>query len=63
MQHAVNAKIEDEVFSMWFAYIHFWAMDMFYMDLPQDYVSNPVVNQNFNRQRRRVQLKIVSSCN
>jgi hypothetical protein len=29
MQRVVN-KIEEEVFSMWFAYTHCWATDVFY---------------------------------
>jgi hypothetical protein len=45
MQHSVGTTIYEGVFSMWFAHIHCWAMDVFYMDLPQDYASSPVVNQ------------------
>jgi hypothetical protein len=30
---------------MWFEYIHFWAMDVFSMGLPQGYISNPIINQ------------------
>jgi hypothetical protein len=30
---------------MWFAYIHCWAMDIFSMGPPRDYISSPVVNQ------------------
>jgi hypothetical protein len=45
MQRVVN-KIEEEVLSMWFAYTHCWATDVFSMDPPRDYVSSPVVDQN-----------------
>jgi hypothetical protein len=45
MESAVNTTIEEEVFSMWFAYIHFWATNVFSMDPPQDYISGTVVNQ------------------
>jgi hypothetical protein len=51
MQHAVNTTIEEAVFSMWFAYIHRWAMDVFSMGLPGDYISSPVVNQKSVRER------------
>jgi hypothetical protein len=36
---------ETNVFSMWFAYIHCRATDVFSMDPPRDYISSPVVNQ------------------
>jgi hypothetical protein len=45
MQRVVNTRIKEEVFSMWFAYIHCWAKDVFSMDPPRGYVSSPVVNQ------------------
>jgi hypothetical protein len=31
MQRAVNKTIEEQSFSMWFAYIHYWATDVFSM--------------------------------
>jgi hypothetical protein len=56
---------------MWFVYIQCWAMDVFSMDLPRDYISSPVINQKsvvdreqtrmkrvFGSPGRRVQLKI-----
>jgi hypothetical protein len=52
-QRAVNTTIEKEVFSMWFAYIHCWATDVFSMDLLPDYVSSPVVNQKSVVERER----------
>jgi hypothetical protein len=69
MQRAANTTIEETVFSMWFAYIHCGATDVFSMDPPQDYTSSPVVelsssgNQNENgasprRSKRRVRSKI-----
>jgi hypothetical protein len=45
MQRAVNTTIEEEVFSIWFACIHFWAKDVFSMDPPQDYISSTAQNQ------------------
>jgi hypothetical protein len=39
MQRAVNTTIVEEIFSMWFAYIHCGATDVFPMDPPKDYVS------------------------
>jgi hypothetical protein len=30
MQRAVNTTIKEELFSMWFSYIHCWATDVFY---------------------------------
>jgi hypothetical protein len=44
MQRAVNT-IEEKVFSMWFAYIHCKAMEVFSMGLPRDYISSAVVSQ------------------
>jgi hypothetical protein len=44
MQRAVNTTIEEEVFSMWFAYIDRWATEVFSMGPPRDYISSPVVN-------------------
>jgi hypothetical protein len=44
MYRAVNI-IEEEVFSVWFAYIHCWATDVFSMGPPRDYISSRVVNQ------------------
>jgi hypothetical protein len=72
MQHAVNTTIEEAVFSMWFAYIHCWAMDVSSKGPPQDYISSPVLNQKsvvelrirtimeslLGSQGRRVQRKI-----
>jgi hypothetical protein len=45
MQRAVNTAIEEEVFSMWFAYIHCWETDVFSMDPPRDCISSRVVNE------------------
>jgi hypothetical protein len=45
MQWDVNTRIEEEVFSMWFAYIQCWATDVFSMDPFRDYISSPVVKQ------------------
>jgi hypothetical protein len=45
MQRAVNTTIEEEVFSLWFAYIYCMAMDVFSMGPPRDYISSPVINQ------------------
>jgi hypothetical protein len=52
MQRAVNT-IEEEVFSMWFAYTHYWVMDVFSMVPPQACISSPVVNQNSVVERKR----------
>jgi hypothetical protein len=68
----VNAIIEhvsQERFSMWFAYIHCWATDMFSMDLCKWYRTelnqNENVNENENengesprQSRKKVRLKI-----
>jgi hypothetical protein len=53
MQRAVNATIEEEVFSMWFAYVHCWAKDVFSMGPLRDYISSPVVNQRSVVERER----------
>jgi hypothetical protein len=44
MQRAVNT-IEKKVFSVWFAYIRFWATDVFSVDPPRDYKSSTEPNQ------------------
>jgi hypothetical protein len=53
MQRAVNTAIEENVFSVWFAYIHCWATDVFSMGPPRDYVSSPLVNQKSIVERER----------
>jgi hypothetical protein len=50
MQRDVNITREEEVFSMWFAYIHYWATDM---GPPQDYTSSTTQNQITERERER----------
>jgi hypothetical protein len=50
MQHTVNTTIEEGVFSMWFAYIHFWAMDVFSMYPPRDYISGTEPKQMRERE-------------
>jgi hypothetical protein len=45
MQRDVNTTIEEEVFSMWFPYIHCSVKDVFSMDPPGAYISRPNVNQ------------------
>jgi hypothetical protein len=45
MQRAVKTRIEEAVFSMWLAYFHCEATDVFSVDPPRDYVSSPVVNR------------------
>jgi hypothetical protein len=54
MQRAVNTTMEEELFYMWFAYIHCWATDVFSMDPLRDYLSSPVVNQKSVVERERV---------
>jgi hypothetical protein len=44
MQRAVNT-IEEEVFSVWLAYIRCWTTDVFFVGPRRDYISSPVVNQ------------------
>jgi hypothetical protein len=75
MQRAVNTTIEEEVFSMWFAYFHCWATDTFSMGPPRDHISGTEPNETSRRtrtrmervlgsQERRVRLKIdLSYCN
>jgi hypothetical protein len=60
------------MFSMWFAYTHFWARNVFSMDPPWDYISGTEPNQIrierdktrtrmggvLGSQGRKVQLKI-----
>jgi hypothetical protein len=53
MQRAVNTIIEEEVFSMWFAYIHCRAMDGFSMAPSRRYISSPVVNERSVVERER----------
>jgi hypothetical protein len=45
MQRVVNTTIKEAIFSIWLAYIHCWATDVFSVGPPRDYISNPVVNQ------------------
>jgi hypothetical protein len=45
MQRVVNTTIKEAMFSIWLAYIHCWATDVFSVGPPRDYISNPVVNQ------------------
>jgi hypothetical protein len=63
--HATIEPVSREGFSMWFAYIHCWAMDMFSVDPSREYISSTEENQVRTRmervlgnQGRRVQLKI-----
>jgi hypothetical protein len=65
VQRAVNKTVDEEVFPMWFAYIHCWATDVFSMDPPRDYISGTEQIQRrtrmervLGRQGRRVRLKI-----
>jgi hypothetical protein len=44
MQRALNNTTEQEVFSMWFAYIHCWTTDVFFTGPPRIYISSPVIN-------------------
>jgi hypothetical protein len=44
VQLTVNT-IAKTVLSMYFAYIQYWARDVFSMDPPRDYISSPVANQ------------------
>jgi hypothetical protein len=53
MQRAVNTTEEEEVFSMWFAYIHCWATDVYFMGPPRDCISSPIVNQKSVIERER----------
>jgi hypothetical protein len=53
MQRSLNTTIEKEVFSMWFAYINFWATDVFSMGPPRDYINSAVVNQKSVIERER----------
>jgi hypothetical protein len=53
MQRAVNTTIEETMFSIWVAYIHCWATDVFSMDPPRDYISSLVVNQKSVVERER----------
>jgi hypothetical protein len=53
MQRVVNTAIEEEVFSMWFTYIHCWATGVFSMDPARDCICNPVVNQKSVIERER----------
>jgi hypothetical protein len=39
MERAVNTTIEEEAFSMWSAYTHYWATDVFSMDPHRNYKS------------------------
>jgi hypothetical protein len=51
MRRALNATIEEAVFSMWFAYC--WATDVFSVGPPGDYISSPVVNDKSVVERER----------
>jgi hypothetical protein len=44
MQRTVNTTTEEEMFSVWFIYIHCWAMDVFSMSPPQGYISSTEPN-------------------
>jgi hypothetical protein len=52
MQRAVYT-IEEEVFSMWFPFVHCWATDVSSMGPPRDYLSCPVVNHKSVAERER----------
>jgi hypothetical protein len=57
MQRAVNKIIKEEVFSMWFAYIHCGATDVFSMAPPRDYISDTEPNQiigNWEKEKENV---------
>jgi hypothetical protein len=45
MQRAVNTTIEEEVFSVWFPYIHCWVTDVFSVGPPRDYVSKSEISR------------------
>jgi hypothetical protein len=51
MQRVVSTTIEEAMFSVWFAYFHCGATDMFSMGPPQDYVSGVETNQIRMRER------------
>jgi hypothetical protein len=51
----VNITIEEDVFSMWFAYIHCWATNVFSMSSSRDYISSTEQNQTSRRTRTRVE--------
>jgi hypothetical protein len=53
MQRAVNATIEEEVFSMWFTYC--WSTDVFSINPPRDYISGTEQNQISRRMRTRME--------
>jgi hypothetical protein len=54
MQRAVNTTIDEEVFSMWFAYIHCWATDVFSVGPPRVYISRREPNQiRIERERKK----------
>jgi hypothetical protein len=53
MQRAINKTIEEEVFSMWIAYIHCWATDVSSTGPPRDYVNIAVVNEKCPVERER----------
>jgi hypothetical protein len=66
MQRDVKTTILEELFYMWFAYIHCWATDVFSMGPPRDYISSTEWNELsrtrmgrvLGSQGRRVRLKI-----
>jgi hypothetical protein len=53
MQRTVSTKIEEEVFSVSFAYMHCWAAVVFSMVPPRDNISSPAVNQKSVVERER----------
>jgi hypothetical protein len=53
MQRAVNTTIKEELFSIWFSYIHCWATDVFCIGPLRNYISSPVVNQKSVVERER----------
>jgi hypothetical protein len=55
MQRAVNTTTEEEVFSMWIAYIHCWATEVSSMGPPRDYISGTEQNQVSGRTRTRTE--------
>jgi hypothetical protein len=54
---AVNTKIEEEVFSIWFAYIHFWATEVYSIGPPRDYISRK--SEEWLRTRMRMEQVLV----
>jgi hypothetical protein len=54
IEHPLLGNGQINEFSMWFVYIHCWAMDVFSMDQLQNYIITPVANKSGKYKRLKL---------